>query len=695
MNLINRSTVTTWIVALLFLPNALAAPVNSGHLEAELISEVSSVKPGEPLWVAVKQVIRPGWHTYWRNPGDAGAQAKLDWQLPTGFTASEIHWPYPERIPYGPLMNFGYHDEVMLLVQITTPGTFDADEVRLQVKGEWLVCEDICIPEDAELELVLPVADAMPHLVMEHAGYFQDARQKLPRDIGVGAQFSAAEDKIILSIQMSGLERSRIESVEFFPYGEGVLDYPRPQKLSVINDGFRLALTPGYRFDPLKSNLDGVIVVTEAAGGGLQSAFVVQPSRSEVIESDEISLPLALVFAFLGGMILNLMPCVFPVLSIKVLSLIESTHANAGVIRIHALIYVLGVVSSFLVIALVLIALRESGEQIGWGFQLQSPIVIGLLCYLFVVIGLNLAGYFEFGTSLMGAGGGLADRSGHSGSFFTGVLAALVAAPCTAPFMGAAIGYALTQNTFTSLAIFTSLGLGMAIPYVLLCFSPPLLDRLPKPGRWMETLRQVFAFPMFATSVWLIWVLNQQTGANGLLAVLTGLLLIVFAIWLLKRQVAGAGRWVGRFVALFLSVIALGLTGVVGTSSSASEETAEAVSIGASGLAAEPYSRERLEELVASGPVFVNFSAAWCITCKVNELAALSSDGIRLTFEKNNVIYLKADWTNEDPAITKALSEYGRSGVPLYLLYKKGSSRASILPQILTESIVIEAIEAL
>ncbi len=695
MNLINRSTVTIWIVALLFLPNALAAPVNSGHLEAELISEVSSVKPGEPLWVAVKQVIRPGWHTYWRNPGDAGAQAKLDWQLPTGFTASEIHWPYPERIPYGPLMNFGYHDEVMLLVQITTPGTFDADEVRLQVKGEWLVCEDICIPEDAELELVLPVADAMPHLVMEHAGYFQDARQKLPRDIGVGAQFSAAEDKIILSIQMSGLERSRIESVEFFPYGEGVLDYPRPQKLSVINDGFRLALTPGYRFDPLKSNLDGVIVVTEAAGGGLQSAFVVQPSRSEVIESDEISLPLALVFAFLGGMILNLMPCVFPVLSIKVLSLIESTHANAGVIRIHALIYVLGVVSSFLVIALVLIALRESGEQIGWGFQLQSPIVIGLLCYLFVVIGLNLAGYFEFGTSLMGAGGGLADRSGHSGSFFTGVLAALVAAPCTAPFMGAAIGYALTQNTFTSLAIFTSLGLGMAIPYVLLCFSPPLLDRLPKPGRWMETLRQVFAFPMFATSVWLIWVLNQQTGANGLLAVLTGLLLIVFAIWLLKRQVAGAGRWVGRFVALFLSVIALGLTGVVGTSSSASEETAEAVSIGASGLAAEPYSRERLEELVASGPVFVNFSAAWCITCKVNELAALSSDGIRLTFEKNNVIYLKADWTNEDPAITKALSEYGRSGVPLYLLYKKGSSRASILPQILTESIVIEAIEAL
>jgi thiol:disulfide interchange protein DsbD len=695
MNLINRSTVTTWIVALLFLPNALAAPVNSGHLEAELISEVSSVKPGEPLWVAVKQVIRPGWHTYWRNPGDAGAQAKLDWQLPTGFTASEIHWPYPERIPYGPLMNFGYHDEVMLLVQITTPGTFDADEVRLQVKGEWLVCEDICIPEDAELELVLPVADAMPHLVMEHAGYFQDARQKLPRDIGVGAQFSAAEDKIILSIQMSGLERSRIESVEFFPYGEGVLDYPRPQKLSVINDGFRLALTPGYRFDPLKSNLDGVIVVTEAAGGGLQSAFVVQPSRSEVIESDEISLPLALVFAFLGGMILNLMPCVFPVLSIKVLSLIESTHANAGVIRIHALIYVLGVVSSFLVIALVLIALRESGEQIGWGFQLQSPIVIGLLCYLFVVIGLNLAGYFEFGTSLMGAGGGLADRSGHSGSFFTGVLAALVAAPCTAPFMGAAIGYALTQNTFTSLAIFTSLGLGMAIPYVLLCFSPPLLDRLPKPGRWMETLRQVFAFPMFATSVWLIWVLNQQTGANGLLAVLTGLLLIVFAIWLLKRQVAGAGRWVGRFVALFLSVIALGLTGVVGTSSSASEETAEAVSIGASGLAAEPYSRERLEELVASGPVFVNFSAAWCITCKVNELAALSSDGIRLTFEKNNVICLKADWTNEDPAITKALSEYGRSGVPLYLLYKKGSSRASILPQILTESIVIEAIEAL
>ena len=687
---------TTWIVALLFLPNVQATPVNSGHLEAELISEASSIKPGESLWVAVKQVIKPGWHTYWFNPGDAGAEAKLDWQLPEGFTASEIHWPYPERIPYGPLMNFGYHDEVLLLVQITTPANFDAEEVHLRVKGEWLVCEDICIPEGAELELVLPVTDATPHSVTANAGSFREARQKLPRDIGVTAQYSAGVDRILLEVQMSGLERSRIESVGFFPFGEDVLNYPSPQKLSVINDGFRLALTPGYSFDPLESSLDGVVVVTEKAGEEIQTAFIVRPGRIGVIEDNGITVAVALLFAFLGGMILNLMPCVFPVLSIKVLSLIESTHSDRSAIRMHAFVYALGVMSSFLAIALVLIALRESGEQIGWGFQLQSPLVIGLLIYLFVIIGLNLAGYFEFGTSLMGAGEGLAERSGHSGSFFTGVLAALVAAPCTAPFMGAAIGFALTQSTFTSLAVFASLGLGMALPYFLLCFSQPLLDRMPKPGPWMEILKQVFAFPMFATSVWLIWVLNQQTGANGLLAVLSGLLLIVFAIWLLKHQGAGAGGWVGRLVALILSVIAIGLTGVVvGTNSSASGDPAEAVSTSTSGLAVEPYSRERLEALAVEGPVFVNFSAAWCITCKVNELAALSSDGIRLIFEENNVTYLKADWTNEDPLITKALSEYGRSGVPLYLLYGKGSSRASILPQILTEAIVIEAVEGL
>ncbi|MCZ6501882.1 MAG: protein-disulfide reductase DsbD family protein [Gammaproteobacteria bacterium] len=691
-----KRIITGWFAGLLVLcvVSTMAAPVNSRNVEAELISEVSSIKPGEPFWVGLKQVIRPGWHTYWRNPGDSGAPTKLIWALPDGFSASEIHWPYPSRVPYGPLMNFGYHDEVVFPVQITVPDTIAAGQLRLRAKAEWLVCADICIPEDADLELLLPVSNETPVPIIAHAGYFQEARQKLPVDIGVQAEYSVGDDTISLSVVMSGLDASRIKSIDFFPYGEGVLDFPKPQKLSIIDKGFQLDLIPGYNFDPIKSNLHGVIVVTEEAGGELRTAFEVRPLQAGATKSDEINLVIALLFAFLGGLILNLMPCVFPVLTIKILSLVEA-RSDTGAIRTHGFVYVFGVVSSFLLIAAVLIALRATGEQIGWGFQLQSPVVVGLLIYLFVVIGLNLSGYFEFGLSLMGAGEGLVNRGGYSGSFFTGVLAAVVAAPCTAPFMGAAIGYALTRDAITSLAVFTSLGLGMALPYLLLCFSPALLDRLPKPGPWMETLKEIFAFPMFAAAVWLIWVLNQQNGSDGLLAILSGLLLIGFAIWLSKRQRVGAGKWVSRLAVLTLSVIALGLTGIVRSTDAASVKLNEAAVDNSSGLVSEPYSPERLESLLAIGPVFVNFTAAWCITCKVNDLVALSSDKVRAVFEMKNVSYLEADWTNEDPVITRALAEYGRSGVPLYLLYAKGNSSARILPQILTESIVIEAIEAL
>lgn len=319
---------------------------------------------------------------------------------------------------------------------------------------------------------------------------------------------------------------------------------------------------------------------------------------------------------------------------------------------------------------------------------------MGLLVYLFALIGLNLSGYFEFGMSLMNAGDGLASRSGYTGSFYTGVLAALVAAPCTAPFMGAAIGYALTRDAISALLIFTALGLGMALPYVLLCFSPALLKRMPKPGQWMETLKEIFAFPMFATAIWLMWVLNLQTGANGLLAILSGLLLIAFALWLLRRRGEGAGRVLANMAILLLLISALGLTGMV-SNSTASLDKASGADVAVSGLRSEPYSRERLKTLVAQGPVFVNFTAAWCITCKVNDLVALSSDKVEQVFADNGIGYLKGDWTNEDPAITRALAEYGRSGVPLYLLYPKGNFTAKVLPQILTESIVIQAIESL
>lgn len=671
-----------------------AAPVNSGNVEAELIAEVNSIKPGESFWVALKQKIRPGWHTYWRNPGDSGAPTKLQWDLPAGFSASEIHWPYPERVPYGPLMNFGYHDGVVFPVLITAPDSIPTGEITLRAKAQWLVCADICIPENADLELVLPVSDQLPVIAPDYEADFAQARQKIPQDIGIIADATFDSNIISLRVTMSGLQESRIRSIEYFPYEEAVLDFPEPQKLSMIETGFQLELQAGYNFDPTDPRLNGIIVVTEVSGELLKTAFEIAPLVSGSRNGSEISLAVALLFAFLGGLILNLMPCVFPVLSIKFLSLVETTHADAGEIRHHGIAYLLGVVLSFLVVAGVLIALRAGGEQIGWGFQLQSPVVVGLLVYLFVLIGLNLSGYFEFGLSLMNAGGGIASRSGYSGSFYTGVLAAVVAAPCTAPFMGAAVGYALTEDAISALLIFTSLGLGMALPYVLLCFSPPLLNRLPKPGQWMETLKEFFAFPMFATAIWLIWVLNLQTGANGLLAILAGLLLIAFALWLYRRRGDGAGRLIANGFISLLLVGALGLTGLVDNTGKSQGESI-AVKGESSGLHSEPYSPERLKSLVAEGPVFVNFTAAWCITCKVNDLVALSSDKVLQAFVDNSVSYLEGDWTNEDPVITRALSEYGRSGVPLYLLYSKGATTARVLPQILTESIVIGAIEAL
>jgi len=671
-----------------------AAAVNSGNVEAELIAEVASIEPGKPFWVALKQKIRPGWHTYWRNPGDSGAPTSLEWDLPEGFSASGIHWPYPERVPYGPLMNFGYHDEVVFPVLITTPDTIQSSEIVLRAKGQWLVCADICIPENANLELVLPVLNRSSVIDERHAETFERARQKIPQDIGIIAESVIHPDVITLRVAMSGLQASRIRSIDYFPYEEGVLDFPKPQKLSLTESGFQLDLQAGYNFDPGEPRLDGIIVVTEDSGELLKTAFEISAVVAGSTGSSEISLVLALLFAFLGGLILNLMPCVFPVLSIKFLSLVESTHADTGEIRHHGIAYMAGVVLSFLAVAAILIALRAGGEQIGWGFQLQSPVVVGVLVYLFVLIGLNLSGYFEFGLSLMNVGGGLASGGGYSGSFYTGVLAAVVAAPCTAPFMGAAIGYALTEDTMSALLIFAALGFGMAVPYVLLCFSPPLLNRLPKPGQWMETLKEIFAFPMFATAIWLIWVLNLQTGANGLLAILGGLLLIVFALWLAKRRGDGVGRLVSNGFISLLLIGALGLTGSVSNKAKLAGETGP-VKGESKGLHSEPYSPDGLKALVAEGPVFVNFTAAWCITCKVNDLVALSSDRVLQVFVDNNVTYLEGDWTNEDPVITLALAEYGRSGVPLYLLYPKGASTATVLPQILTESIVIEAIEAL
>jgi thiol:disulfide interchange protein DsbD len=632
-------------------------------VDVALIAEVESVQPGQPFWVGIQQTITPGWHTYWRTPGDSGAATQLHWSLPEGFSASEIHWPFPERILYGPLVNFGYHDEVLLLVQLTPPENI-AGEVILTAKAQWLVCEEICIPEDADLSLTLPVVSEEPVFDNRYREKFLLSRQKIPRTLPLPASVDVAGQELSLTVAL--LTDSRFQSLTYFPYEEGVIDLTAPIEPTGADGGLLLRLSPGWDFSN-QSSFDGVLVVTEKSGD--QTAFEIMPTVQTSAGIDWLN---AVLFAFLGGMILNLMPCVFPVLSIKILSLLEST----GSIRLHGLVYFAGVVLSFVFIAAVLLGLREAGEQIGWGFQLQSPIVIALLCYLFVFIGLNLMGYFEIGLSWSNMGNTLVSRDGYLGSFATGVLASVVAAPCTAPFMGAAIGFAMVQDTVIALSVFAALGVGMATPYLALCITPGLLQRLPRPGQWMVTLKQLFAFPMFASAIWLIWVLSIQTGPEGVLYVLLGLLCITFAIWMANLR----GGVVYKLIIGLLVLTSLALISNLTTDKTTS--SSDFVS----------YSKAALEEARREGPVFVNFTAAWCITCKVNELVAMQSDKVIRVFDENNVTYMKGDWTNEDPEITAALAEYGRNGVPLYLYFDTGEKDAQILPQILTEDIVIQAV---
>lgn len=671
---------------------SLANPINTGNLDARLVSVPSQISAGATFTLLLEHKIRPGWHTYWVNPGDSGAATKLTWRGPEGFKFSEIAWPYPERIPYGPLMNYGYHDRVVYPIEVTAPAALSGNSVTFDLKGEWLVCADVCIPERGELQLTVPIG---PELLFNSANQAEEtaARQRVPQLLSIATSVTAQDDKFSLSIEMPGLDSARVKSVHYFPFHEYLIDNPAEQKLTVNQSGFELLLTPGYEYSDTAS-FDGIVVIEEEAGELRTTAFEIQSSRSTgaIGGADEggISLATALVFAFIGGLILNLMPCVFPVLSIKILSLLgETAH-----LKRHGWMYVLGVVLSFMAIAGLLIILRAGGAEIGWGFQLQSPWVVGLLVYLFLVVGLNLSGYFEIGTSMMSFGSGTFSQSGYSGSFFTGVLATLVAAPCTAPFMASAIGYALTQSNLAAMLIFVSLGLGMAAPYLALCYSPGLLKRLPRPGAWMERFKEILAFPLYGSAVWLLWVLSLQTGATGVLMIGAGAVLLTFAIWLLKHlPVRTVPRLSLQTVAGLLIVLVLISpaelqTVAASTTFNGQTEVSESQNF-------ESYSEAKLEQYRTEGPVFVNFTAAWCVTCKVNEAVALSTPEVMNLFAENNIRYLKGDWTNEDPVISRKLVEHGRSGVPLYLFYPAGSKNPTVLPQLLTKDIVLRALQNL
>lgn len=684
------------LVALAYARPTFANPVQTPHVQAHLVSEFAAAQPGQPFWVALRLNMRDGWHTYWRNPGDSGLATTIDWTLPEGFTASAIHWPYPERIPVGPLMNFGYHGEVWLLVQIQPPATLvEAEPVTLQAHAQWLVCEEDCIPEEGVLRLTLPVSAESAPLDPRWSEGFAATRRALPQPNPWPASFHVTADALTLELD-AGPSTGNIAELTFFPAEDGIIDHAAPQ--AVQRDGSTVRLTAARgAASALPEPLTGVFVLQERLDDGepVVHAFTLAASLAE--PAPTLAYPVlaqSLLLALLGGVLLNLMPCVFPVLSLKALGLARHAHESPGAVRAHGLAYTAGVLVCFALVAGALIALRAAGEQIGWGFQLQSPGIVALLAYLFFLIGLNLMGYFEVGGSLMSTGEGLASRGGLSGSFFTGVLATVVAAPCTAPFMASAIGFALTQSWLASLLVFAALGAGMAAPYLLLCYWPGLLQRLPRPGPWMARLKEALAFPMFASLIWLLWVVSQQAGSTGVLVVMSGMLALGFALWLLRVTSRPGARRTAIVIGVLLAAGALYLPFTLQTIRIGEQAVADSAKRGA-GPMWEPYSEARLAELREDHPVFVNFTAAWCITCKVNEAVALDRAAVRQAFEGKNVRYLKGDWTNEDPVITVALARYQRNGVPLYLLYRPGADRAEVLPQILTESVVLDAIEGL
>jgi len=673
------------------------------HVEAELVAATDSVVAGAPLIVGLRLKHQDEWHTYWQVPGDSGLPTQLQWKLPAGFTAGPIEWPHPKRLPAGPLMNFGYEGDTLLLTTIQVPpGLNAASPVTLNAKAEWLECREVCIPGDAEVSLTLPVkTTAGPS---KHAALFKTAQAKVPQAVpDLTAKGSIEANRIRVDL---GLPASRkLDQVEFFPLEEGRIEPAAAQVLRREGERTAIYLTAAKPVAAEFKTLKGVIVANggpaNASGwtgvvevplvAGAVAAAVDVGATPQMGSGASMSLLAALGAAFLGGLILNLMPCVFPVLSLKLIGLAQH-RTHSGPMAVHGIAFAVGVVLSFVLLAALLIGLQQAGSALGWGFQLQTPWVIAALTVLFFLIGLNLLGVYEFtfGSGVANTRGAdaLTSKSDWRGSFGTGVLAVIVASPCTAPFMSAALGYAITQPAAVALSVFAALGVGMATPYLLLTLFPSWLARLPRPGRWMELFKQFMAYPMFATCVWLLWVLAQQVDAGGLALVLGVLVAVAFAVWALG--LSQRGSYVFRWVAL--------AGGIVAALTFAPIATSEPVAPGSKSTANGnwiDYSPEKLAQLRGEGKaVFVDFTAAWCVTCQMNKRVALNADTVQKRFASDEVLLMRADWTNRDERITQALAQFGRNGVPLYVLYDRRGD-PSVLPEILTEGTVLAALDKL
>ena len=626
----------------------LANPVETGHAKASLITNLQSLNQ-ESFHVGVRLQMQDGWHTYWENPGDSGSPFEANWTTDEGVIIENVQWPTPITIPYPPLMTYGYEGDIVFPFQV-----FRSQETELKtisVDFNFLICADICIPESASLSLDL--SSASPSEILD------TQINNLPTKV-LNTNSTIEGDNLVINFQST----ESFSNAYLFPRESGNFFYPESQLLEQIDETNYKISVP--LLDSKLSSFSGILSLD---GDGFQI-------KEQFSSQGGISLWQAILFALIGGLILNLMPCVFPVISLKVLSFVSMGGDDHAKIRNHALAFVGGVMSTFLSIAAALMIIRSSGSMIGWGYQLQSPVVVGILTLIMLGIGLILLTNINIGTGLTTLGNSVQSKNDYSGSFFTGVLAVVVASPCTAPFMGAAVGYALLQPSFATLPIFLSLGLGFAGPYVVLALKPEWISSLPKPGAWMETLKQFFAFPMIATALWLMWVFMVQTSGDALIQLLILGLVLGIAIWMIATF-KSSWKWIGLIATAILSIqIFNNLPSPISSDQNNTNATNWS-------LISEP-------NLQANNQAYlINFTAAWCITCQTNEKAALSRPSVQEYLSAQNITYIKADWTNRNEEIAAGLAKYNRSGIPLYIFWKPGMAESKILPAVLTEDILL------
>lgn len=705
---------------------AAAAVVHDGNVTAELISEQETIRPGEPFTVGLALRPSPEWHTYWQNPGDSGLPTRVTWKLPAGFVAGPLEWPHPVRLGQSPYVTYGYEGNALLLTTIEAPSSLrPGSEVDLVASAKWLACKaDACVPGKAELPLRIRVEDSPPHRDSRWTQVFDEARAALPRRLeGWSASVSERGTAVLFDIEAPGQERPSTTNIDVYPLTTKVIEASAATKARASDAGFVVEAVRDDRGDTLPELVELVLV---AEGGwdedgrvkalrldarrvgsppppspaAVEQAAPRAPAASSAppgkpaLPDRAVTFWAAVGLAFVGGLILNLMPCVFPVLSLKILGFVHVAHHEPVRVRRHGYAFAVGVLVSFWILAGLLLALRAAGGALGWGFQLQEPLFVAAIAALLTAMALNLLGVYEMGSSLAGAVGRLDSDDGYRGSFLSGVLATVLATPCTAPFMGTAVGYALVQPPVDSLAVFSALGAGMASPYLVLACSPALLRRLPRPGTWMELFRHAMAFPLLATVAWLVWVFGQQTGPSGMLALLIALLLGSVAAWLAGRFASGSGRPAARIVGALCLGAAVWMTvsaadhELVGHGS---VDGAAATGADSNWVAWDPDAIDRHRD--DGHVVFVDFTADWCLSCKVNERVALAGEDFDAALRDHSVVAMKADWTRADPRITDALASFGRSGVPLYVVYPRDPDEEPIvLPQVLTPSIVREAL---